>query len=68
MIDKLFGLEPENLKKTLTERSKMEDCDKDEKQSIEEFVGKIKPHFFKAFSQNLEVAPDEGIEKSAQET
>ena len=52
----------------LKERSKMEDCDKDEKQSIEEFVGKIKPHFFKAFSQNLEVAPDEGIEKSAQET
>jgi len=31
LIDKLFGLEPENLKKTLTERSKMVDCDKDEK-------------------------------------
>lgn len=59
LIDKLFGLEPENLQKTLTERSKMEDCDKDEKESILEFVGKIKPHHFKDFKSNMEVSAEE---------
>lgn len=70
LIDKLFGLEPENLHKILAERSKMDDCDKEEKASIAEFVGKIKPHYFKDFSQSFEFAPEEESknQKSDQET
>ena len=50
LIDKVFGQEPDNLKKTLGERVKMPEVDKDEKSSTEEFIGKIKPHFFADFS------------------
>jgi hypothetical protein len=49
LIDKVFGNEPENLKKTLGERLKMPEVDKDEKISTEEFINKIKPHFYADF-------------------
>lgn len=55
LIDKVFGLEPENLKKTLAERTKMDDCDPEEKASTEEFIDKIFPVFFKKFSCGMEV-------------
>ena len=65
LVDKVFGNEPENLKKTLGERIKMPDCDPDEKASTEEFLGKIKPHFFKEFSQNMEVDQSEEAKQAS---
>ena len=41
LIDKIFGLEPENLKKTLGERIKSTECDVEEKTSTEEFLAKV---------------------------
>ena len=41
LIDKIFGLEPENLKKTLGERIKSTECDAEEKASTEEFLAKV---------------------------
>lgn len=55
MIDKVFGLEPENLKKTLGERIKSAKCDPEEKASTEEFICKINPIYFKDFTSGMEV-------------
>lgn len=70
LIDKVFGDEPENLRKTLAERIKMPDCDKEEKASSEAFISLIKPHYFKDFSQAMEVdsSKDQQAEVSNQET
>jgi len=55
LIDKVFGDEPENLKKTIGERIKMPDCDKDEKASSEAFISLIKPHYFKDLAPKMEI-------------
>ena len=55
LIDKVFGLEPDNLMKTLGERIKMPECDAEEKASTEEFLAKIQPLFFKDFNTGMEV-------------
>lgn len=70
LIDKVFGDEPENLRKTLAERVKMPDCDKEEKASSEAFISLIKPHYFKDLSQGMEVdsSKDQQAEASNQET
>lgn len=58
LIDKVFGLEPKNLKATLGERMLMEQCDQEEKNSIKEFIDKIKPVFFQDYSQQIEIDKD----------
>lgn len=58
LIDKVFGGEPENLKATLTQRTEMPECDEEEKKSNTEFISKIKPCFFKDFSDKIEMTAE----------
>ena len=63
LFDKVFGDEPKNLVATLSQWTENPDCDEEERKSNREFINKIKPLFFKDFSQTLETVPNSDNQK-----
>lgn len=55
LIDKVFGREPEDLIKTLTQGIAKDDIDPEEKAETHKFISMIKPHFFKDFSSTIDI-------------
>lgn len=68
LIDKVFGLEPENLMKTLRQGIDKDDVDPEEKAETQKFISMIKPYFYKDFTDSMDVDQKGAIDEQEMQT